>query len=200
MKERTTTIHLLRHGQTNDSGCMRGLTDVELSAAGFYAMEQVTNNDEQYDFIISSPLRRCLFFAHHLNTTTKTPLITNKQWQEINFGLWDGVPYQELWQDYGIEGSKYWENPWQQTPPQAETLVEFDHRIFNAWQQLLKEYQGKNILVITHGGVIRQIIHQILNLPKDNTHISRINLPYATKVTISVYIDEMNKQWPQLHF
>lgn len=196
----TTTVHLLRHGLTNDTNCMRGSTDTELSPAGLLAMEKAITSTPNYDLIISSPLRRCLAFAKQLNDVTNIPLVINKQWQEIDFGTWDGMAYDVLWEKYGSDVSKYWDNPWQHTPPEAESLISFNHRILEAWSNLLDKYQGKNILLITHGGVIRQIIHQTLNLPQDNTHLSRISLPYASLVKISVYCDEDNKDWPQIHF
>ena len=196
----TTTIELLRHGEPEGGDCMRGSIDVALTTNGWQQMNNVLDLAAGFDQIISSTLSRCADFATTLSQETATPLCLNEQWREIDFGDWDGVPYKTLWQQHPTEISQYWQNPWQHTPPQGESLIDFDHRIAQAWQQLLQDYSGQHILVVTHGGVIRQLIHQILNMPQDNTHLSRIDIPYAAKIKISVFVDKDNKQWPRLHW
>ena len=196
----TTTIELLRHGEPEGGDCMRGSIDVALTPLGWEQMNLAIPTSDQYVKIISSTLCRCADFATTLSQKTGKPLSLSEQWREIDFGDWDGVPYATLWQQYPTEISQYWQNPWHHTPPQGESLINFDRRIAQAWQQLLHDYSGKHVLIISHGGVIRQLIHQILNMSQDNSHLSRIDIPYAAKIKISVFVDQDNKQWPRIHF
>ncbi|PSW05979.1 histidine phosphatase family protein [Photobacterium lipolyticum] len=199
----TTTIELLRHGQPTDSDCMRGRTDVSLSQTGWEQMQHALDRQQEctagIDCIITSPLVRCSAFAKHFGQQADKPVNVIEQWQEIDFGDWDGIPYAQLWQQEKERLSQYWADPWSHTPPNGETLVDFDSRVHNAFQQLLRDHAGKHLLVVTHAGVMRQLIQQLLKLPKDDTHLSRIELPYASRIKITVYTDKNQQQWPRLH-
>ena len=48
-------------------------------------------------------------------------------------------------------------------PPNGETFEEFDSRILGFLEMIKNNYSNKNILIVTHGGVIHEI-HRILGL------------------------------------
>lgn len=196
----TTTIELLRHGLPEGGDCMRGSTDVALSPIGWQQMDRALVEQAEFDHIISSPLIRCADFAKKFGQQISKQVKLVENWREIDFGDWDGIAYSQLWQQQKQPLSQYWSDPWRHTPPRGESLAAFDTRINQAWQQLLDDYEGKHLLVVTHGGVMRQIIHQLLKLPQDNTHLSRIDLPYASRIKITVYLDQNHQQWPRLHW
>ena len=54
---------------------------------------------------------------------------------------------------------------------------------------------------MTHGGVIKQILAEVLNLPLDSlSSINSLDVGYATLVKIEVYFDETHKAWPKVVF
>ncbi|MFV2056462.1 MAG: histidine phosphatase family protein, partial [Thiohalomonadales bacterium] len=56
--------------------------------------------------------------------------------------------------------------------------LNFSQRIISAWENVINNLQaGEKILLVTHGGSIRVILHHILGLPLSS--IMKIHVPYA---------------------
>ncbi|MCG8476805.1 MAG: histidine phosphatase family protein, partial [Cytophagales bacterium] len=114
---------------------------------------------------------------------------------------WDGKTYAEIHQSEPEALSAFWSNPYLHTPPQAETLARFNQRVGQAWDQLIQQAPGEQVLLVTHGGVIRQILARILELPEASiASIRRMYLPYGSRCRIEVYVDEQGQPWPRLMF
>ncbi|ONN57053.1 fructose-2,6-bisphosphatase [Acinetobacter genomosp. 33YU] len=153
-------IDLLRHGESQYSHTLRGHLDDELTAKGWQQMqstiEQVT--DQTWDVIVSSSLKRCACFAEQLAKTTQLPLLLNHDLKEMYFGEWEGVSTQQIYETSPELLANFWQKPSQYSPPQAETLMQFQTRILKGFQDLLLEMRKQNwqhALVVTHGGVIK---------------------------------------------
>lgn len=197
---RSYTITLLRHGLPQGAKALRGITDFALTTAGFKQMQTAIKSIEHsFDYIISSPLTRCNKFAKHYSLQYEIPLEISSLWQEMDFGKWDGQLFEDLFAPKNKDFTKFKMDPWHQIPPNGESLVNFNKRINKAWLDLFTKNK-KNILVVTHSGVICQLIYQLLDLKKNSTaHVFNLKLPYAAIVNIDVYIDENNKIWPQIN-
>jgi len=150
MKKKVT---LLRHGETVGAARFRGRIDEPLSELGWQQMQQATASG-QWDLIVSSPLCRCLDFARQLAEQRNLPMLVNADWQEMDFGQWEGKTPQELMQEAPESLERFWTEPDQFTPPGAEPLNDFSQRVKNAWQALRSE-SFQHALVVTHGGPIR---------------------------------------------
>ncbi|MGY0638075.1 MAG: histidine phosphatase family protein [Paraglaciecola chathamensis] len=156
-----TTFNLLRHGQVDGPAALYGKTDVPLSQQGLRAMQAQVQHLPNADVIITSPRLRCRLFAETLAQTLSAPLIIEDALQECDFGLYDGIAFDDL-TDQWLELNDFWCNPMQSTLPEAESLEAFHRRVHQCWQRLMSQHQGKNCLVICHGGVIRQILASVL--------------------------------------
>ncbi|MGF1692197.1 histidine phosphatase family protein [Photobacterium kagoshimensis] len=199
-KTMMTQVDVLRHGLPEGDGCLRGHTDFAITPTGLEQMHQAIADIASVDQIVSSPLQRCSDFARGLSSLMSAPLGLDEQWKELNFGVWDGQPHKTLWQTYQQELDMFWRDPWQHTPHQGETLPEFDLRVIQAWQRLLSEHKGKKILLVTHAGVMRQLLRHILEMPQTARYLQRLQLPYAARYRITIFHDENNEDWPQLHW
>jgi len=172
-----TTVDFLRHGEVDGGSYYRGITDDPLTHHGWQQMQNAVAN-QQWDIIISSPLQRCHTFAQHLHSQTNTPLSTDHNWQEFNFGDWEGKMADQI---NSNELMRFYQDPLNNTPNNAEDFSIFLNRINLAWEYLLKEHAGKHILVISHAGVIRCLfnlflelpIHKIFNLQLDHASLTR---------------------------
>lgn len=169
-----TTIDFLRHGEVDGGSYYRGITDDPLSTQGWQQMHQAVA-DRHWDIIISSPLLRCVEFAQHLKAQSNTPLKIDPNWQEINFGDWEGKTAEQINSE---ELMQFYQDPINNTPNNAETLTNFISRLNQAWESLLKEQTGKHILVICHAGVIRCLFNLFLDLPANK--IFNIQLDHAS--------------------
>ncbi len=192
-------IDLLRHGKVDAPPALYGVTDAFVAVEEnhkivtklFQFIERSYGNSkaDHYDEIYTSPLTRCRSLAQLISRQTKTEVKTLSTLQEMNFGLFDGVSFDEL-ETVDLSAfpqvsqqkpwsllEEFWQNPAQANLPLAEPLIDFNRRIIQTWQQLLSQvvHQGvtcknkqKKVLLVCHGGVIRMILAHILNLDCTN--------------------------------
>ncbi len=92
-------------------------------------------------------------------------MIEDERIREIHFGDWEGRSPAELAEIDTELLARFWRNPVKFPPPNAECLVDFEKRVLSAWQDISVRYTNQNILLITHGGVIRMILCHILQHP-----------------------------------
>ncbi len=194
----TTYIELLRHGLPHGEDCFRGHSDFALTEQGLQQMQSASEALVDIDVVVTSPLQRCYQFALQYAQAHQIALVSDKGFMELNFGDWDGQPKQQVWDEQQQALSDFWSQPWQHIPPNGESISAYELRIMQAWQQMLEQYQGQRILLVTHGGVIKQILRFILDLPKDATYVQRLHVPYAGRVCLSVYHAQDGSQWPRV--
>lgn len=197
------TLYLLRHGEIATPGILAGKTDVALSEFGRKQVAQATDSLKNIDRCITSPLVRCHERAIAYCQQQNLPLEIESKIQEMNFGDWDGQSYQALWKMGDQLGTSaignFWQNPWQNQPPNGETMDNFVSRVDNWWQDFCAENTLQNTLVFTHAGVIKHLLARVLNLPIPGTvHMASIDVPYASLIKISLYRDESGKVWSKL--
>lgn len=160
-----THIHLLRHGETMGGTRFHGSSDVLLSEHGWSQMQAAVENEGIWNRIISSPLSRCADFSQVLKQHLAIPLQFDKRIKEIHFGAWEGKTAEEILADDNDALTRFWQDPTQYTPVGGESLADFESRILSFWQEIVKTYQGENILLVAHGGVIRLLLCHILQRP-----------------------------------
>jgi alpha-ribazole phosphatase/probable phosphoglycerate mutase len=185
-------IDLLRHGDVAGGKRLLGRTDEPLSKLGWQQMREIScHADLPWQKIISSPLVRCSSFAKELSHTLSKPLVIEDNFQEINFGLWDGQSLSNLYQSDESEPLKqFMFSPSSITPPNGEHYNDFECRVISAWNVLLTTLKYENInhcLLLTHAGVIRTILSHTLEFPE--TNLFRLDVPYACLSRIVQYDD-----------
>jgi len=159
-------IDLLRHGETTAGVGFHGSSDNELTAKGWSQLRQRLDTQvADWNYIVSSPLLRCSMFAKEVATKYSLPMITDKRFQEIHFGQWEGCHVDEIQKTDGTLLSKFWSDPINNTPPQAENIIAFQSRVLEGWNDIISTYYDKKVLLICHGGVIRILLCHILQQP-----------------------------------
>ena len=170
-------IDLLRHGETELSHTLRGSTDDALTDSGWQKMQQTVdqflknNSPNPWDIVFSSPLQRCALFADEIASNLKLELILDRNLQEMHFGDWEGVSTQEIYEKQPEALAQFWETPTRFSPPNAETMQQFQQRILHALQQIqgsMQHNQFAHAMVVTHGGVIKLLKCLAFNQPLDN--------------------------------
>jgi len=166
-------LDLLRHGETELGGGLRGSLDDALTELGWRQMrDAVTVAGEgsvvgMWDRIVSSPLQRCARFAEHLAEQTGLPMALEPDLQELHFGDWEGFSPAQL-MDTDAQGlGLFWADPYAFTPPNGEPVLAFSQRVLGAVQRLQRAYSGERVLVIGHGGVMRLLLAQARGLPRE---------------------------------
>ncbi len=183
-----SVIYFLRHGLPEHDDHLRGVADFKLTEIGFKQMEKSAKNiDKPIDVLISSPLRRCLSFAEDYGIKNNLSPIIDSEWRELDFGSWDGKLITWIEENFPGKMQQYWNNPWQYTPPQGEHFYDFGQRLDKAYDALISQYFGKNILIVTHSGVMRYMLRHFLDITPQSTKVfAGLSLPYAALFKIKL--------------
>ncbi|MFJ5296928.1 alpha-ribazole phosphatase family protein [Pseudomonas sp. NPDC088368] len=162
----TLRLDLLRHGETEQGGGLRGSLDDALTPTGWQQMRDAVALRGEWDQIVSSPLQRCARFAEELSVRLSLPLQLEPDLQELHFGDWEGVSTAQLMETDAEGLGRFWENPYTFTPPNGEPVSRFSQRVHGAVRRLHGAYEGERILLISHGGVMRLLLAQARGLPR----------------------------------
>lgn len=182
-----TIVDLLRHGEPEGGQKFRGAIDDPLSPRGWEQMRAAAGDYREWETIISSPLIRCAAFARALAQQLDRPLEIVEEFTEISFGVWEGRSVAEVHETDPQALGQFWRDPVAYPIPGGEPVTDFDRRIGQAWKALLERYHGRHVLLVAHGGVIRMVLRQLLEIPV--RRIWRIEAPFASLSRMRVHCD-----------
>jgi len=160
----SSSISLLRHGETVGGARFRGSIDDPLNQTGWGQMWS-TVEERRWDCIISSPLIRCADFAYSLAAKNSMFVEHDERIKEMHFGAWEGRTAEQIMDTDPDALRAFWNDPLQNTPPQAERLLDFQARVLSAWHDIVVQHREQHILLVTHGGVIRVILCHLQQHP-----------------------------------
>lgn len=167
---RARLIDLLRHGEVRGGPCFRGQRDDPLTDMGWHQMRQAltalaASQGASWDAVVCSPATRCRAFAEQLAASRGLALAANPALAERDFGAWEGLRASEI---PLAELSAFWADPQAFDPPEAEPFAAFRRRVAEGWRDLIQpDANGgrwDHGLVVTHGGVIRVVLGEVLGL------------------------------------
>lgn len=166
----TLRLDLLRHGETELGGGLRGSLDDALTDLGWQQMRSSVAElalESPWDRIVSSPLQRCARFAEELALKLSLPLQLEAGIQELHFGDWEGIGTAQLMETDAEGLGRFWEDPYSFTPPNGEPVLAFASRVLGVIERLQQSCDGERILLISHGGVMRLLLAQARGLPRE---------------------------------
>ncbi|MES1986445.1 MAG: alpha-ribazole phosphatase [Pseudomonadota bacterium] len=121
----------------------------------------------EFDAIYASPLKRChqlaqALCADELFGHTSENIKLDARLKELHFGDWEMSP----WDAIPREKFDVWADDYANlAPPNGETFSELHARAKSFVEDVSSHSQGKHILVVTHGGFIRALIAEVLQMP-----------------------------------
>ncbi|NHN37252.1 histidine phosphatase family protein [Pseudomaricurvus alcaniphilus] len=180
-----TTIDLLRHGACEGGAILRGRTDSPLAAEGHRQMQAALAPHGGWQAVVSSPLQRCHSFATDFARRNGLPLQLEQDWQEVNFGCWEGKTPAAIYAADPELADRYYRLPGSVTPSGAEPLAEARDRIMGAWRSLLRSHCGQHVLVVSHGGAIRLLLTALQNAPLSASQFFQV--PHASLTRLQVH-------------
>lgn len=147
---------------------MSGWTDVPLSSAGRQQVAALKNrflSEPPVDAIYSSPLIRARETASGIAYLSESPLRLADDLREINCGRADGLPLSEVKRTYRT----LWEQNLRQDDedfrwPGGESCREFRTRVIAGIDRIAAAHPMQRILIVTHAGVISQILGVVYGL------------------------------------
>lgn len=161
-------VALVRHGYTqwNKEHRYLGSTDLPLVPGEAERLEKLRTQPPlggEFRSVYCSDLRRCRETLAALLPHLMPQAVYDSRLREVDFGAWEGYTYDQL-KDNPLYRS-WIDNPGSATPPEGEAWAQFAARVDHFWIELLREVQAPDasrILLVTHGGVIRQLLAQII--------------------------------------
>ena len=169
---RSTRIVLVRHGQTvSNGGCDRpvlsGTTDLPLTELGRQQASALARSPAVRDaeVVYSSPLQRARVTAEYA-VQPQHEVVCCRGLQEIDCGELDGMPIDEVRTRFPA----VWSSSQAQLDdafrwPGGESYLELRERSVGTITEIASSHRGARVLVVTHAGVITQLIGHVEGVP-----------------------------------
>ncbi|HZH15914.1 MAG TPA: histidine phosphatase family protein [Archangium sp.] len=187
-----TRMVLVRHGQPVEEmrGRCYGRLDVGLSSVGRLQAERAARflSEAPLLRIYTSPRQRAMESAAPLAELKGMAVDTEAAFREIDFGLFEGLSYEEAEQRYPEVYAEWMAHPTRVRFPEGESYPEMRERVLSAGRVLRTRHAGETFVLVSHGGVNRTLLAEALGLPDAN--LFRMEQGYASVNIIDFYGDE----------
>jgi ribonuclease H / adenosylcobalamin/alpha-ribazole phosphatase len=167
----TVRFFLMRHGETKDNQQMRyiGTRNVPLVESGIRQAEQaaVAFSQIHIDKIIASSRRRTIETAGIVSSACSIDLQIDDRLVEGSFGEWEGLTRDEVMHrsEEDVHILRRWEADPGCAPPGGESIVSVQKRVVGLADELLKEFQGASIILVSHVGPIKALLAAVMDIP-----------------------------------
>jgi broad specificity phosphatase PhoE len=160
------SIALLRHAAVDCTSAgellLCGWHDAHLSCEGRRQVERLRlrlETDDSFSAMYSSPLRRAMDTAAAAPGHLLARMRRLSSLREIHCGLVEGLPLERVQEEY----RDIWERNKAQSDPEfrwpgGETYRAFRQRVLRVFNTLAHRHAGERILVVTHAGVVNQLV------------------------------------------
>ena len=175
-------LHLIRHTSLNiPSGICYGQSDVDVSDN--FHVEQALLREKlahlKFDAVYASPLQRCTKLANALDLGD---MQLDERLKELHFGDWE----MQAWDSIPRELFDVWAHDYAHlSPPNGESFTQLYQRAKAFTEEVSGCLRGKNVAVVTHGGVIRAMLADALNMPLKGLFRLVIDHASVTQITLS---------------
>lgn len=163
-------IYAIRHGQTdvNLEERINGLNDHDINEEGIRQAVRAREEIEELDIdeIICSPLLRAKHTADIINVND-VPITYDERIQERDAGVFTC--------DYiaNLNPDTWWSVDEIEDYEDAETVRSMMGRVYEFLDEIKIKYKDKNILLVTHGGVMKVINTYFYGIP-ENRNLNNI--------------------------
>lgn len=188
----TLRLDMLRHGETELGGGLRGSLDDALTEKGWQQMREAVLAQGPWDRLVSSPLQRCARFAEELAGRLGLPVELQADLKELHFGAWEGQSAAALMETDADSLGLFWADPYSFTPPQGEPVAAFATRVLAAVARLHTAYAGERVLLVSHGGVMRLLLAQARGLPREQ--LLNVEVGHGALFSLSVESDGLLRE------
>ena len=147
-------LYIARHGQTiwNVQNKVCGITDVELTEKGREQAKALASAvaDKNINVIISSPLKRAVETSGIVSDKCNVPIKIDDRLIEQNYGIYEGVDRKD---EAFLNNKRNFAYKY----PNGESMMQVAYRVYGLIDEIKCKYKGKNVLLVSHGGVCRII-------------------------------------------
>lgn len=169
-------IYVIRHGQThlNKLKKVNGEIDEPLTPEGIKQVkETISSIPHSISRIYSSPLLRAKQTAEIINSALALPLVFHDAISEIRIGSLAGKSWEEM--ENGSELKKRYRSvQFDHRAYGGESVIDVKKRLLPFLKTIQKKHNGNEVLLVTHGGIIRliRLLAQGITLDKKEKNAS----------------------------
>lgn len=157
-------LYIVRHGETleNANNCLVGRLNSSLTENGKKQAYQdyLYFQDKDIHVILSSPLDRCKQTAEIISGGNY-PIIYTDKLLGRDHGEFTGVPKES------IDFDEYWNYYLNKQYKSAESVVDLYNRVASVIEEIKEKYNDKNVIIVTHSGVIRVLYYYFKGIPEN---------------------------------
>lgn len=173
--EETLKLYIVRHGETEWNVIKRfqGQLNTPLTEKGMEKLRKTGKKLENvlFDEVYTSELGRTVASAEIIlneNRGYRNKKLELKKLAELNevyFGVWQGLTYEEVFLKYPEEANNYFYNVknYKAENVEAENLKDALERFLKGINKILDSHESGNILVVTHGTVLEMFMNYVAN-------------------------------------
>ena len=173
--DKVLKLYIVRHGETEWNVIKRfqGQLNTPLIEKGIKKLKETGKKLENvlFDEVYTSELGRTVASAEIIlneNRGYKNKKRELKKLAELNevyFGVWQGLTYEEVFLKYPEEGNNYFYNVknYKAENVEAEKLEDALERFLKGINKILDSHESGNILVVTHGTVFEMFMNYVAN-------------------------------------
>lgn len=163
---------LIRHGETdwNLEKRIQGGTDIRLNRNGLAQAETLAGTlslrPGPICALYTSPLARAGQTAQIIGARLGLPCRRVDALHEINFGLWEGLTWEEVKSRFPKEFEYWYRDRRHARPPEGESYQDLLDRFLPALQELAGNHAGDgDLIVVTHSGCIMSFLSLLNGTP-----------------------------------
>lgn len=176
-----TRLHLVRHGPTH-AKTMVGWSDLPADLSDHSAIARLDAHLPAKAVVISSDLIRAADTASAIQGHRQR-LPHDPDLREIHFGSWELREFKDIEAEDPDLAFAYWDNPGDVRPPDGESWNEVRARVDAAVDNLMARYQGQDLVIVAHFGVILTQVQRALDLTAFEAFSHRIDNLSVTDLT-----------------
>ncbi|HEC69782.1 MAG TPA: histidine phosphatase family protein [Candidatus Omnitrophica bacterium] len=180
---------LIRHAETDYNLKTKycGFSNPPLNSKGILQAKKLKSKlirlNFKVDRVYSSDLKRASETAKIVFKNKSFEL--SSDFREMNFGIFEGLNYQEIMQKYPQIYIRWIDEPLNIRLPKGEGLVDLSRRVKRGLSKIFTQNRAETIAIVTHAGPIRIILCEILNyklehfwkIKQDISALNIINYP-----------------------
>ena len=169
------SFFFLRHGETdwNLANRMQGqIQDIPLNETGIKQAENAAAflTRHALDLIISSTLDRAVMTAQIIAEKTGLPIVLDQRLIERNLGAAEGMTLAEVDATYPGTFFTHDRDPQEASnsrqPDGCETREDLAKRASSTIFDLLTQYAGQRIVIVTHGAWLRALVRRLTGVDR----------------------------------
>lgn len=171
-------LFIVRHGHStgNERDLVTGHYDCDLSETGRRQAELVSDyifNNIKVDAFYSSDLCRAVNTILPVAKRLGIPVVADPDFRELSAGEWEGLPFDTVAERYPREFRAWVDKEEGSAPVGGESWESLYLRTTRRLREILKESDGKTLVLSTHGGVIKVLECYFRGLPQ--TRLSEVD-------------------------